>query len=251
MTLGISGIVGYYATIAEPSYEDAPTLDDSKILGFSSSSTTHNFATSGFTVDGKRILALIGNNGASATFVSFAGDGSPADTSASVVEYDTNPRFRVREVTVNDTLDTNWVLTVNIGARPVISTLAIGNLDTLLSYTPEAGVGSSAPTASLRAVTGGPHNLLVIQAVLISGAHVSNPPTVPSGYTIVDASTASLTNDPTGLAVTMCVAQKTYAVDDLTWVAGEADVPAVTWGGLGDMDGSNSWRTTTLIGINT
>lgn len=226
----------------------APTLDDYKLTPFSTSTTSHNFATSGLDVAGLRTLVLIGNNSATATLSSFTGDGGgSADTSAGIKLYDTNPRLHLREMTVVDTLDTNWVLTLANGARPVIMALSIADLVTLTAPDIEAGAGASLPAHSSRLVTGGPHNLLVIQACVILGAHVTNPPTAPSGYTLVGQA-ASLTNDPTGSAVTLGVAQKTFAVADLTWTSGEATVPAATWGGLADI-GTQLWRTSTIIGI--
>lgn len=226
----------------------APTLDDFKLTPFSTSTTVHNFATSDLDVAGLRTFAIIGNNGSTATFTSFTGDGGgTADTSASVKAYETNPRFRLREMTVVDTLDTNWVLTLANGARPVIMALSIADLVTLTAPDIENGAGAALPAHSSRLVTGGPHNLLVIQACVVAGAHVTNPPTAPTGYTLV-GQTASLTDDPTGSAVTLAVAQRTYAVADLTWTSGEATVPAATWGGLADI-GTQLWRTLTMIGI--
>lgn len=225
----------------------APILEDYKQTPFSTSTSVHNFATSGLDVTGFRTLVLIGNNGATASFSSFTGDGASADTSASIKLYDTNPRVHLREMTINDTLDTNWVLTLAASARPVIVALSISDLITLTTPDIEIGAGASLPSHSSRLVTGGPHNLLVIQTCVIAGAHVTNPPTVPSGYTLV-AQAASLSDNPTGSAVTMGVAQKTYAVADLTWTSGEATVPAATWGGLADI-GTQLWRTSTIIGI--
>lgn len=224
----------------------APTIDDSKIAGFTSSTSVHNFPTSGLTVSGKRILAIFGNNGAAADLSSFTGDGTPADTSTEIKAYSTGPHFHVREVTVNDTLDTNWVLTLDASGRPVISTLALGSLDTVLSYTIEAGTGPTLPSHLLRNVTGGPYNLLVIHACLVQGAHVANPPLVPTGFTLVEPSTASLSNNPTGSAVTLAIAQKTYAVADLPWSGGAVNVPAASWTGLANI-GTEPWRTATLI----
>lgn len=230
-------------SVSEP--PAAPVLEDFKLTPFSTSDTTHTFATSGLDVSGFRTLVFIGNNGASATFTSFLGDTD--DTSAAIKDVDVNPRTRLREMTVVSTLDTNWVLTLALGARPVIMAMSISDLVTLTTPDIETGAGAALPAHSSRLVTGGPHNLLVIQACVIAGAHVTNPPTVPSGYTLV-GQTASLSDNPTGSAVTMGVAQKTYAVGDLTWTSGEATVPAATWGGLADI-GTQNWRTSTIIGI--
>jgi hypothetical protein len=199
-------------------------------------------------VTGFRPIAIFGNNGADSSLESLVGDGDPQDTSSLIITYDTNNRFHAREVEVNGLLDTNWVLTLGAGARPVITAQSISGLGSIIAPAIEPGIFPTFPTHSAASITGGRCNFLVLRAVIIRGSQVANPPVAPTGHTLIHQA-ASRTDLPADtVSVTVAVAQRTYSAGDLEWTAGEATVPSAVWGGLADAETNvQPWRTMTLL----
>jgi hypothetical protein len=68
----------------------------------------------------------------------------------------------------------------------------------------------------------------------IRGAHVTNPPSAPSGYTLLGNASSSANSPSATTQSTISVAYKAQAV------AGTVD--AASWGGLGNI-GSQPWET--------
>ena len=226
-------------------YAAAPVIADSDIQGFGGASADNDFDTSNLDVTGADILAFLGWNGSSAGFTSFSG--LTDDTSSSIDEVDTQPRFFLRDVAVVGSKDATWRMATSSGTRPVIGCMSVTGLDSVQVSSFEAGSGSALPSHSSMVATGGPKNIMVLRAFVIFGAHETNPATVPAGHTLVMQEPATA-NDPSSTArVTVGVASREYGVGDLSWDgSGEATIPAATWGGLDDI-GTQNWRTVTVI----
>lgn len=225
---------------------DAPTVASSLIQGFSASGSVHSVSTTGLTVAGLDVYALVSTNGSTATITSLQG---ADDTSAAVGGVDSNPRLLLRKITVVSDLDATWTLTLGASSRPVVCSFSIDGLGTLLTLATKNGNGPTLPNHDTFALTGGPYNLTVLDAVNLFGVHSVNPPTIPVGHTLVRLGYSSGTNNPTSTAnTTLMLARRTYTTDDLVWEAGAATIPAATWGGLADI-GTQSWRTMRMVFI--
>jgi hypothetical protein len=226
---------------------DAPTLASSLIEGFSASTTVHDVSTTGLTVAGLDVYSLISTSASGASITSYAG---ADDTSVAVGGVDTNPRLLLRKVTVVSALDAVWTLTLGASSRPVVCSFSIDGLGTLLTLATKTGAGPTLPNHDTFVLTGGPYNVLVVDAMNIQGVHTVNPPIVPTGgHTSVRLSYSDATNNPTSaFRTTLAVARRTYMTSDLVWEAGEATIPAATWGGLADI-GTQTWRTMRMVFI--
>ena len=217
----------------------APTVDNSLIQGFATSSGTHDFATAGLTVAGLAPIVFITSNGSTSTLVSFSG--SVDDTSSPIGGTDdASPRLIARTVNVVGALDPTWTYVQAASSRPVICAVAIDGLEST-AFSMNPGAGSDLPTHPGMVIEGGPKNVLVLAAAAIRGSHVTNPPTAPAGWTEVRR-LASLSNNPTNTtSATLIVVRRTYAIADLSWTDGDATLPALTFGGLTDI-GTQPWR---------
>ena len=223
---------------------DAPLLASSLIEGFNTSTTAHDVSTSGLTVAGLDVYALISTNASGGTVTSFEG---ADDTSVAVASVDSQPRLFLREHTIVSALDATWTLTLGASARPVVSLFSIDDLGSLLTPVTNSGNGPTLPSSAAFPLTGGPYNLLVVDAVNVYGEHTVNPPAIPVGHTLVRLGYSSGVNNPTSTArTTLAVAQRTYTTEDLVWAGGEATIPAASWGGLADI-GTQNWRTIRMV----
>ena len=225
---------------------DAPSLASSLIEGFNDPVSSHSVTTTGLTVAGLDVYSLISTNGSSATVTDLAG---ADDTSVAVGGVDSQPRLLLRKMTVVSALDATWTLTLGASSRPVVSLFSIDDLGTLLTLATKEGAGPTLPNHDAFPLTGGPYNLLVLDAVNLFGEHTVNPPTIPAGHTLVRLGFSSGTDNPTATArTTLMVARRTYTTSDLVWAGGEATIPAANWGGLADI-GTQSWRTMRMVFI--
>ena len=227
------------------SYLPAPVLEDAIGDAFSTGATAHSLATSGLTVATFRPFVFSGWLADSATFTSLLG--SSDDTSAAVALYDTNPRINLREMTVVGGLDANWTLTVGASTRAAMVAVSLSGIGSIPTPATNNGAGAALPSCAAFGVTGGPKSLLVIDAAMIRGAHVTNPPTVPATYTLVDSVRATGSDNPSSTSHgTLIVGQKSYLHSDLAWTGDAATIPAATFGGLADI-GTVPWRTIRFV----
>jgi hypothetical protein len=212
----------------------APSIRTQIIQG-RSGADPHNVTTSGFGwVAGDLVLAFTGISG-TVTLSSVAGLTDDAYTQlAAVLPGAHDHRQYLHSCTVNGgafDATTRWDLS---GSRPIVLALLsiMDGHSTLDASATNFGTGGALPSAAAITTTG--PSRLIIAVATIRGAHVTNPPSAPSGYTLLgNAFTSSNNSNGTGQS-TISVAYK--AAPDAGTVA------AASWGGLSNIN-SQPWET--------
>lgn len=217
------------AAMATATLLAAPVLEDGIVQAAAGSATTHDFDPSLLVTSGFNVFAVLGWAASTPTFTSFAG--TTDDTSAEIVSYSAaRPRGTARTVNVVGAKDVTWQFTASASTRACLGGIAISGLTTMLTPVFKVGNGT-APTANAFAIPGGAKNVLAVEFMLIEGAHVTNPPVVPSGWTQVSAA-ATGTNSSSNERVTMVIATRIFAA--------VSDVPATVWS-VPDGASLNNW----------
>jgi hypothetical protein len=211
---------------------------------FATSNTAFGYSTAPLTIGGGRAFVIAGNSN-TAGLTGIAGSD---DTSSAVgAETGAAPKTYIREMTIVSTLDATWTISYDGTVRIAAIGLVVTGIASIPTIGTNSGAGASLPSHSSFAVTGGPRNVLVVDAMTILGAHVTNPPVAPSGHTLLDVVGPAGTNAPTdNNRPTVAAAQRTYAAGDLSWTGGNATIPAATWQGLADI-GTQAWSTVRLV----
>jgi hypothetical protein len=221
-------------TFGSPTIATAPSIRTQSIQG-RAAADPHNVTTSGFGwVADDLVLAFTGISGTT-TLSSVAGLTNDSYTQlVSVLPGAHDHRQYLHRGTVNsgafDTT-TRWDLS---GSRAMVLALLsiIGGHSTLDASATNFGTGGALPSAPAITTTG--PSRLIIAVATIRGAHVTNPPSAPSGYTLLGNAFTSA-NNPSGTA------QSTISVAYKGQPAAGA-VPAASWGGLSNI-GSQPWET--------
>ena len=206
----------------------------SNIQGVESSSTsTPTLAKGALSWSSGQLMDVLISIGSSPTLTDAAGDSDDVD--GVITNGGTTPKLYLRSWTVNGgAVDANLVFTLSGSSRAVMQAIVYSGA----TGRSAAAVTSSTGTALLSpaiTITGGPRNVLAMTALNILGAHVTNPPDPPSGYTLVGTSLASTSDNPALTSrSTMAVAYK--VVNDAT-----TSVAAAQWLGAEDYT-SQAWN---------
>jgi hypothetical protein len=221
-------------TFGSPTIATAPSIRTQSIQG-RAAADPHSVTTSGFGwVAGDLVLAFTGISG-TITLSSLAGlTGDTYTQLAAVLPGAHDHRQYLHRGTVNGGAfdsTTRWDLS---GSRPIVLALLsiIGGDSTLDASATSLGTGGALPSAPAITTTG--PSRLIIAVATIRGAHVTNPPSAPSGYTLLgNAFTAA--NNPNGTGQsTISVAYKAQPT--------AGTVAAASWAGLSNI-GSQPWET--------
>jgi hypothetical protein len=195
----------------------------------------HDVSTSGFGwVSGDLVLAFTGMSG-SVTLSSLAGLTNDTYTQLAAVTPGSHAhREYLHRGTVNGGAfdsTTRWDLS---GSRAIVLALLsiIGGHSTLDASGTNFGTGSVLPSVPTITTTGS--NRLIIAVATIRGAHVTNPPRAPSGYTLLGNAFTGTNNPSSSTLSTISVAYKGQPT--------VGTVAAASWGGLSNI-GSQPWET--------
>lgn len=232
---GVATLIGGVELAAAPSLISTPAF-----VGYSAGATSRSHPTTGVSwLSGDWVDSFITCD-SSPTVSSAAGS---TDDTASLVASETTsqPLLYLHNWTVvGGALDANLDYTFSGTTRNV------AGIWTTRGVTARTAVGvtgnNAAPlTGPTFLVTGGPRNVLAMQLFAVRGAHVSNPPLAPSGYTLISQAASAANSPADSSRSTVALAYRVYAAGDLSWSSGEATVPAATWLGLSDYT-SQVWR---------
>jgi hypothetical protein len=195
----------------------------------------HNVTTSGFGwVAGDLVLAFTGISGTT-TLSSLAGlTGDSYTQLAAVLPGAHSHRLYLHRGTVNGGAfdsTTRWDLS---GSRTIVLALLaiVGGHPTLDASGTSFGTGSALP--AVPAITTAGPGRLIIAVATIRGAHVTNPPSAPSGYMLLGNAFTSANNPSATTQSSISVAYKAQAA--------AGTVAAASWGGLSNI-GSQPWET--------
>jgi hypothetical protein len=233
--LAVANGIGSALTFGSPTIGNTtPSIRTQSIQG-RAAADPHNVTTSGFGwVSGDLVLAFTGISG-TITLNTLAGltDDAYAQLT-SVVPGSHDHRQYLHRGTVNGgTFDgtTRWDLS---GSRAIVLALLsiTGGHSTLDASGTNFGTGGALPSVPAITTTGS--SRLIIAVATIRGAHVSNPPSAPSGYTLLGNAATSTNNPSVATQSTISVAYKVQAA--------AGTVAAASWGGLSNI-GSQPWET--------
>lgn len=216
---------GFMAPVLAP----APTLADIDILADGTGGTSRSFSTAGLTWVAGQMVDTIISIGSTPTRSAAAG---ATDDVATLVQSSLRtPKLYLDSWTINGgALDATFNFTISgAGSRSVVAGLVYSGATGRSEVT--KADGNAAPiTSPSFTVAGGPRNILVIRAMDLLGAHVTNKPTAPTSHTLAATPVASTSNAPDlSSRSTLSVAYQVLAAGGLTWPGGIATVPAATW----------------------
>jgi hypothetical protein len=221
-------------TFGSPTIATNPSIRTQSIQG-RAAADPHNVTTSGFGwVAGDLVLAFTGISG-TITLSSLAGLTDDTYTQlASVLPGSHDHRQYLHRGTVNGGAfdsTTRWNLS---GSRAIVLALLsiIGGHSTLDASATNFGTGAALPSAP--AITTAGRSRLIIAVATIRGAHVTNPPSAPSGYTLLGNAFTGANNPSAAGQSTISVAYKPQPI--------AGTVAAASWGGLSNI-GSQPWET--------
>ena len=221
-------------TFGSPTIESLPTIRVQNIQR-RAAADPHNVTTSGFGwVSADLVLAFTGISG-TITLSSLAGLTDDTYTQlTSVLPGSHDHRQYLHRGTVNGGAfdgTTRWDLS---GSRAIVLALLsiIGGHSTLDASSTNFGTGGALPSVPAITITG--PNRLIIAVATIRGAHVSNPPSAPSGYTLVGNAFTGSNGPNSNTQSTISVAHKAQPT--------AGTVAAASWGGLSNI-GTQPWET--------
>lgn len=206
----------------------APVLEGSVVADSDdTSAASHSIDLTGLSTGSGDSYALVGGTGAASAFSSFSGDTD--DTSSEVVTRADDPRASLRSLTINSAFDTAWTATWGGSTRAAVAAFVVSGASSIETDTATGVLSGGLPAHPSYALTGGPHNVLVLDMIVVEGAHVSVPPTAPSGENLEVVETTGASNLPDDEF------RATAAVASMT-LEGVTSVPAKTWGGMASLD---------------
>lgn len=235
-------LAGAPASAAAP--PDAPTLAGTIIDTFSGSpADPQNLGTSGLAA-GEMIVSMFGWS----SNLALSSVSGSDDTSTSLEPRESNDGpLDERIINVAGAgLDDPIVYNFDGSTRRAVGVLAaVDGADTAVAATRAQDANAGAPISPSVVITGGPRNLLVLRTVNSRGGSNIGDPVAPTGHNLERQGSNGAGSTSTSLN-TAGMASITYAVDDLTWVSGEATVPAATWQGMGSID-TQPWQAGTIV----
>lgn len=217
----------------------APTIADIISSGQANTSADpQGISTTGLSwTSGQTLISIIGTVGGAAVS-SIAGntDDGPGSSLGSSLN---TTRMYMHEISVDGgSLDTTISADLSASSRICAFLLTLSSdLDAITTPTGAIGTGPTLPNSASFSVTG-TKNRLLVAAIVVRGAHITNPPTAPSGYTLVGGITNPVfcngTDNPT--QTTSC----TLAIATMAAPASSGTIPQADWGGLADI-GTQVW----------
>jgi hypothetical protein len=221
-------------TFGSPTIATAPSIRTQSIQG-RTPANPHNVTTSGFGWEaGDLVLAFTGISGTT-TLESLTGLTDDTYTQlASVGSGAHGHRQYLHSGTVNGgAFDSTTRWDPSSTRAIVLALLSImDGHSTLDASATNFGTGGALPSA-LAITTTGPSRLIIAVAT-IRGAHVTNPPSASSGYTLLGNAFTGANNPSVTTHSTISVAYRAQAT--------AGSVAAAPWGGLSDI-GSQPWET--------
>lgn len=220
----------------------APSVASADLQNDPTGTTSRTYTTSLISWSSGQLVDTVTSVGSSPTRDAAAG--STNDTASLVASVTNTPKLYLDAWTiVSGALDTTFNFTFSATSRSTIAGIVYSGAVGRSAIT--TGTGTASPfTAPAFTVTGGPRNILAMAALNVLGAHQTNPPIVPSGYTLVDQVVNCTGNNSPTLTgrSTLIVAYKVIDSTSLTWTGDTATVPAASFTGLADHT-SQRWNT--------
>ena len=231
--LVVSNGISSGVTFGSPAIGTTPSIRTQIIQG-RAAADPHNVTTTGFGwVSDDLVLGFTGMSG-TITLNSLAGLTNDTYTQlASVLPGSHDHRQYLHRGTVNGGAfdsTTRWDLS---GSRAIVLALLsiIGGHATLDASGTNFGTGGALPSVPAITTTG--PSRLIIAVATVRGAHVTNPPAAPSGYTLLGNASTSANNPSATGQSTISVAYKGQAA--------AGTVAAASWGGLSNI-GTQPWE---------
>lgn len=225
-----SGLTFGSTTIGNPT----PSFRTQSIQG-RAAADPHNVTTSGFGwISGDLVLAFTGISG-TVTLNTLAGltDDAYTQLTSVVPGSHAHRQYLHRGTVAGGAFDgtTRWDLS---GSRAIVLALLsiIGGDSALDASGTNFGTGGALPSVPAITTTG--PSRLIIAVATIRGAHVTNPPSAPSGYTLLGNAFTGTNGPNSTTQSTISVAYKAQPTAGM--------VAAASWGGLSNI-GSQPWET--------
>lgn len=225
----------------------APTVLDGIIFSSKAAVSPRTCSTTGLSWSAGQPLITIYGTVAGTDVSSFAGDGN--DTFSSLGATTNTPTLALHQATVNGSLDANFVYTLTASSSACGFFIVLSSASTIVTPVLNTGAANvSLPQCSAVSISG-VKNRLALAIAHVRGAHVTNPPTAPSGYALVTAGGFTNPDDSNGgVNGAASTIRSTIAIAQATFNNSNTSIAAADWGGLSDaVTNSQPWSTAHIV----